>query len=106
VSTLIVIVALAIAVVVFYLYMNQMFKKDALNELPKEKKAPILLEVEPQKAISEDPDGGKVEHRFEPGIEDSSYQEIIMGPSEKNIYQSDDYYEGSPADEPMESQIH
>jgi hypothetical protein len=101
-------IAIAIAAVVFYLYLHKLFLKDAVGKLPQQKIKPassdetvgqvetdILISREPEKFLPEVDIG----HKMEPGIDDYTYQEIIMGPSTQNIYQADDYFEGSPAED-------
>lgn len=92
-------IAIAIASVVFYLYLRHMFSKDSLEDLSKGEIKPAAEEVNKGKSMSKKKMGNITLHKIEPGI-DSSYQEIIMGPSSKNIYVSEDYFEGSSADEP------
>ena len=83
-------IVISIALLVYYLYLRKLFAKDSQIKLPTKAEEPGSAEEEKMMV-----------QMIEPGI-DASYQETIMGPSVENIYEADDYYEGSPVDEPRE----
>jgi hypothetical protein len=109
-GALVFLIAIAIAAVVFYLYLQKLFSNDVTKVLPKqdEFKEPVsktsegetvtmdtLSSREPEKFLPNIDIG----HNIEPGINDDTYKEIIMAPSAEIKYQAEDYFEGSPEED-------